>query len=58
MGVLLGAVGEPFFSATYFDPVTGAERTMDCRCGEKSSGVLIMRNGEPVWSDVDMELSE
>ena len=58
MGALLGAVGEPFFSATYFDPVTGAERTMDCRCGEKSSGVLIMRNGEPVWSDVEMEWTE
>ena len=58
MGALLGAVGEPFFSVTYFDPTTGADRTMDCRSGEKSAGVLIMRDGEPVWSDVEMEWTE
>ena len=58
MGALLGAAGEPFFSVTYFDPMTGAERTMNCRSGEKSAGVLMMRGGEPVWADVEMEWTE
>ena len=31
---------------------------MDCRSGDKSAGVLIMRDGEPVWSDVEMEWTE
>lgn len=58
MGALLSAVSDGFFTVTCFDPLTAAEREMVCRCGERSAGVLCMRDGAPVWSGVEMEWTE
>ena len=55
---LLQAVGSGFFSASYPDPATGQERTMQCFCGERATGVLRMAGGEPVWVDVEMIWTE
>lgn len=58
MGLLLGAVGGVFFEAAYPDPQTGGMRTMTCRCADCSAGVLMIRNDQPVWTDVEMEWEE
>lgn len=58
LGAMLGAVGEGFFEATYPDPVDGTPRTMSCRCSKRMAGVLLVRGGEPVWTDVEMEWTE
>lgn len=58
MGALLGAVGQGFFDAAYFDPVTAAVREMTCYCSEKIAGVLRVCADGPVWSDVEMEWTE
>ncbi|HIS84193.1 MAG TPA: hypothetical protein IAB50_01295 [Candidatus Faecivicinus avistercoris] len=50
--------GEVFFSATYPDPELGTARTANFRCAERSSGVLLVRGGEPVWTDVEMTWTE
>ena len=58
LGELLGAVGGAFFSVAYPDPETMTQRTMTCRCGESSAGILQIRDGKPVWTDVQMEWIE
>lgn len=59
LGDLLSAVGaEPFFEATCPDPETGGLRTSVFRSGARTTGVLRMRNGEAVWTDVSMVWTE
>lgn len=47
-----------FFTVRYPDPMAGTERTMQCCCGEKTTGVLRMQDGAPVWTDVKMSWTE
>lgn len=58
MGLLLGAVGNVFFEAEYPDPETGGMRAMTCRCKERTAGVMMIRNDQPVWTEVEMEWEE
>lgn len=52
---LLQAVGGArFFTAAYPDPESGAQREMECSCGDRCAGVLRMEGGKPVWVDVEM----
>lgn len=56
---LLSAVGEKvFFTAGYPDPQTGGMRSMTCYCGDRSTGILRMEDGRPVWTDVEMNWIE
>lgn len=47
-----------FFEAVYPDPQTGEMRSMTCYCGERTSGVLRMQDGVPLWTDVKMTWTE
>lgn len=47
-----------FFTVRYPDPMTGSERSMQCCCGEKTTGMLRMQDGRPVWTDVKMSWTE
>ena len=59
LSALLTAVGEKlFFTAGYPDPQTGGMRSMTCYCGDRATGVLRMENGNPVWTDVEMNWIE
>ena len=55
---LLAAVEARFFDATFPDPVSGAARTVRCWCAARSMGVLRMRGGAPVWTEIEMEWRE
>lgn len=57
LGSLLGRVSGAYFEAGYPDPA-GGMRTAQFRCGEISTGVLRMADGNPVWTDVTMEWTE
>lgn len=54
---LFSAVEGGFFTVTYPDAV-GGTRTISCYLGEKSAGIKMIRNGEPLWFDVEMKLIE
>ena len=58
LGSLLQQVAGNFFEVEYPDPGTADHRTMTCRCGECTAGVLLVRGGEPVWTDIRMEWIE
>ena len=59
LSALMEAVGgEAFFQAAYPDPETGASRSASFRCAERSAGVLLVRGGAPVWTDVEMSWVE
>lgn len=47
-----------FFEVEYPDPQSGGLRTMVCYCGERTSGILRMVNGSPLWTDVKMVWTE
>ena len=56
---LFSAIGDqPFFTVSYPDPVTGLARTATCFCDERSTGVLRMAAGVPLWRDVSMTWTE
>lgn len=54
---LLGQTAAGFFSVTYPD-VDGTVRTILCRAGKRRVDTALMRDGRPVWTDVEMELIE
>ena len=55
---LLRAVDARFFNVTYPDPEAGGTATIHCCCAKRSMGVLRMRDGAPVWTDIEMEWME
>ena len=56
---LFSAMGDPpFFTVSYFDPVTGLARMTTCSCDERSTGILRITDGIPVWRDVTMTWTE
>ena len=57
LAALLGHTGG-FFDAVYPDPLTGQMRSMRCCCSEKTTGILRMQDGSPVWTDVKMTWTE
>ena len=52
----VGAGG--FFEACYPDPESGNMRTMTCCAGDRSTGMLRMENGVPIWKNVEMKWTE
>ena len=58
LSALLQAVDACFFDAAFPDPATGGEATARCWCAGRSMGVLRMRDGAPVWTDIEMEWME
>ena len=57
LAALLAAMNG-FFEVVYPEPQTGDARSMTCYCGERTSGVLRMQNGVPLWTDVKMTWTE
>ena len=56
---LLNAVGsEVFFTAEYPDPVTGGMNSIVCYAGDRSTGILRMIGGQPVWTKIEMNWIE
>lgn len=56
---LLTAVGtDVFFTAEYPDPVTGGMKSIVCYAGDRSTGVLRVIGGEPVWTKIEMNWIE
>jgi hypothetical protein len=55
---VLVAVSPIFFTVTYIDPQTNANRTGTFYCGDRSVGVLDMVNGEPRYKDIKFNLVE
>jgi len=58
LAALLDAVGAGFFDAAYPDPESGEMRTMACLCSERTAGMLRMKNGLPVWTNIEMIWTE
>ena len=57
LSALLQAVDACFFDAEYPDPVTGAAATVRCWCAARSTELMFMRGGAPVWN-CEMEWME
>ena len=55
---LLAAVEARFFMVAWPDPVTGEETGIECYCTGRSMGLRQMRDGLPVWTDIEMEWTE
>ena len=55
---LLGQVGSGAFELTFPDPASGGAATLRCRCVSRDMGMLRMKDGEPVWTDIQMEWME
>ena len=58
LSALLGAVDGQFFEVTCPDPADGGARVMECWCASQSMGVLRMKDGAPVWTNIEMEWKE
>lgn len=59
LAALLERVGQGgFFEVTYPDPESGAARTMICYASNRTSGILRMEAGAPVWTNVEMTWTE
>ena len=56
MGQLLKST-HGFFEAEYPDPEAGM-RKMTCRSGDCTAGILRLRNGDPMWTNVSAEWVE
>ena len=52
------AVGANFFTVTYLDPVTNANRTATFYSGDRTAGVMDFINGVPRYNDVKFNLIE
>ena len=57
MNTMLTAMGTGFFTLLYPD-VDGSERQITCRAGKRRATAQMMRDGRPVWTDVEIELIE
>ena len=57
LALLLGET-QGFFTVIYPDPMTGSDRSMQCCSGEKTTGMLRMQDGRPIWTDVKMSWTE
>lgn len=55
---LLQAVDPIYFSVTYPDPKTGANRTATMYCGDRTAPVYQIKNDVPGWKDVSFDLIE
>lgn len=55
---LLNLVSGVFFSVTYPDPQTGANRTGTFYCGDRPAPMIDFRNGVPRYKDVKFSLVE
>ena len=56
---LSDAIGtDTFFSMSFPDPITGTASTVTCFLESGNAGILRMVNGSPVWTDVEMTLTE
>ena len=59
LSALLTAVGtEVFFTVQYPDPQTGGMRSMECYSGDRSTGIMRVEGGEPVWTKIEMNWIE
>jgi hypothetical protein len=58
MSALLSAVTDVFFTATYPDPQTGADRTMTCYVGDRTAPVYRMVGTVPMWEGLKMNFIE
>lgn len=59
MRTLLTASGSSaFFSVSYPDPVTSAARSATVFAESRAAGILRMIDGSPVWTDVEITLTE
>jgi hypothetical protein len=59
ISTLLQAVQAVFFSVTYPDPMTGAlAETKTFYVGDRTSPVLFIRDGEPLWKGLKMNFIE
>lgn len=58
LAAILNAVGGGFFDVRYPDPATGLDAQICCCCGDRTTGILRMEGGIPVWTDVEMSWTE
>lgn len=59
LSTLLAAVGDNvFFTVQYPDPMEGGSKEIVCYAGDRSTGVLRMENGEPIWTNIEMNWIE
>jgi hypothetical protein len=58
LALILNAVSPVFFSVTYPDPQTNANRTGTFYTGDRSMGVIRYRGGVPEYQDVSFNLIE
>ena len=58
LGALLKLVAQPLFEVTYPDPETASSRMMQCTCTGRTAGVLLIRSGSPIWTDIRLTLLE
>lgn len=58
MSTLLSAVTDVFFSVTYLDPQTGANKTITCYVGDRTAPMLMLRSGVPLWEGLKMNFIE
>lgn len=55
---LLRLVSSVFFIVNYVDPQDNATRTGTFYAGDRTTGMLSFKNGEPVYKDVKLNLIE
>ena len=58
MSTILKAISPVFFSVTYMDPQTNANRTGTFYCGDRTGGMLKFINGVPTYKDIKFDLIE
>ena len=55
---LLQAVNQPFFSVTYFSPLSGSTVTKTMYVGDRNISIYSMINGKPVMDEISFTLIE
>lgn len=58
ISTLLSAVTAVFFSVTYPDPMTGANKTITCYVGDRTAPVHRMISNVPMWEGLKMNFIE
>jgi hypothetical protein len=58
LSTVLNAVSPVFFTVTYVDPVTNANRSATFYCGDRNVGMIDFRGGVPRYKDVKFSLIE